>query len=60
MAAQRGCLEIVQFLLEKGLDSSLRDTTGHSPYDYANDEGYADIIQLFHTLDNSEESQKAE
>jgi len=46
LSAERGYLNIVRFLLEKGSDSRLRDNQGRTAFDLATKAGFDEIAEL--------------
>ncbi|ERF74254.1 hypothetical protein EPUS_01941 [Endocarpon pusillum Z07020] len=46
-AAQRGCIELVEDLLEEGTDLDSKDVMNRTPVFYASEAGHYDIVQHF-------------
>jgi len=46
IAALRGHLEMLQYLLSKGIQVNIRDNAGHTPLHYAAFEGNIDCVKL--------------
>lgn len=50
IATKKNQKEIVQILLEYGIDSNYKDLDGRTAKDYASDYGYDDILELFNSF----------